>query len=64
MTRRRPNLRRLVNSVSAVALGVITAIGGTLEFLPSVSEYLPRWLLVAVAACAWVSRAVTGERKP
>lgn len=63
MTKRRPNLRRLVNSWSARALGVIVAIGGTLEFLPQVSAYLPRWVVVAVAACAWLSRAVTEARK-
>ena len=64
MTRRRPNLRRLVNSWSARALWLIAGIASASEILPGLRDDLPRWVPAVVAACALISRAVTGERKP
>lgn len=64
MSLRRPNLRRLVNSWSARALWLIAGIASASEILPGLRDDLPGWVPAVVAACALISRSVTGERKP
>jgi len=63
VTRRRPNLRRLVNSWSARALWLIAGIASVGEILPSIRADLPGWVPGVVAGCALILRVVTEGRK-
>lgn len=58
--KRRPNLRRLVNSWSARALWLIAGVASVSEILPGIREDLPRWVPAVVAGCALVLRAFHG----
>jgi hypothetical protein len=63
VTRRKPNLRRLVNSWSARALWLIAGIASVSEILPSIRSDLPGWVPGIVAVCALILRVVTEGRK-